>query len=46
MILTKEDFDELGQWTLELLKSADRTGASCHWYKVHQNGIFVGQQNK
>ncbi|MCM8534663.1 MAG: PA14 domain-containing protein [Lentisphaeraceae bacterium] len=46
IILTKDDFDELGQWTLELLKSIDRTGASCHWYKVYQNGILVGQQNK
>lgn len=44
--ITKDDFDELNQWTIELIKSVDRTGASCHWYKVYQNGIFVGQQNK
>ena len=46
IVLTKDDFDELGQWTLELLKSIDRNGASCHWYKVYQNGVLVGQQNK
>lgn len=44
--LTKEDFDDLGQWTLELYNSADRNGASCHWYKVYQDGVLVGQQNK
>jgi hypothetical protein len=44
--ITKDDFDELDQWTIELYKTVDRTGASCHWYKVYQNGVFVGQQNK
>lgn len=46
IILKSDDFDELGQWILKLLKSTDRTGASCHWYKVYQDGILVGQQNK
>ena len=45
-VITKDDFDDLHQWTLELLKSTNRNGASCHWYKVYQNGVFVGQQNK
>ena len=46
MILTGDFFDELGMWTIELIKSADRTGANCHWFKVYQDGIFVGQRNK
>ena len=45
-VITKDNFDELNEWTIELIKSVDRDGASCHWYKVYQNGIFVGVQNK
>ena len=44
--LTKNDFDHLDRWTIELIKSVDRSGANCHWYKVYQNGIFVGVHNK
>ncbi|MCM8529733.1 MAG: hypothetical protein NE330_01115, partial [Lentisphaeraceae bacterium] len=46
MTITKDSFDHLNEWTIELIKTIDRSGASCHWYKVYQNGIFVGQQNK
>lgn len=45
-ILTKDHFDEQNRWTLELIKSPDRTGANCHWYKMWQNGTFVGEKNK
>ena len=44
--LTKDHFDELNCWTLELIKSPDRTGANCHWYRMWQNGTFVGEKNK
>ena len=44
--LTKDHFDELNQWTLELIKSSDRSGANCHWFKMWQNGTFVGEKNK
>ena len=44
--LTKDDFDELGQWQVELLSSGSRVGSACRWYKVSQNGLLVGQQNK
>ena len=44
--ITKNNFDNLNRWTIELIKTPDRTGANCHWYRVYQNGVFVGQQNK
>ena len=46
MTLNSSAFDDLEIWVLELIKTADRTGSMCHWYKVYQNGVFVGQQNK
>ncbi|MCM8530853.1 MAG: PA14 domain-containing protein [Lentisphaeraceae bacterium] len=46
MDLSKNNFNELNLWTMELLRTPDRAGSMCHWYKVHQNSVFVGQQNK
>ena len=46
MVLTKEYFNDLNLWEIQLIRTPDRSGSMCHWYKVHQNGVFVGQQNK
>jgi hypothetical protein len=45
-IISKKDFNEFDIWILELIKTADKRGASCHWYNVYQNGILVGQQDR
>ena len=45
-LITKDEFDKLEQFTLILYKSAGRSGANCHWYKVLQNGVLVGEMHR
>ena len=44
--LTKDDFDELDRYTINMIKSTTRRGSVCHLYSVYQNGVLVGWGHK